>query len=222
MNIKLLPALAIYLAATALYAKSPKPNTPAAQPQKETAMPSQTNYLTHRQLLARAFELAELRPTNRGGRNITPELLKQYFGTPDRDFELSDSPNPEKEATYFAQYGAHSPDSSDIGHFTLILTKSYDKNSNLGEYASVELLYKSNDTQRTKENIMYEPNLIQLASQYGFKPKERWNRWLKEIDFNKNMDSTKSNGRPPKLSVHVKEPPEEFNIYFLNILRIYF
>ena len=219
MNIKLLPILATL---TALYAKSPKPNTPAAKPQKETAIPSQTNYLTHRQLLARAFKLAELRPTNRGGRNITPELLKQYFGTPDRDFELSDSPNPEKEATYFAQYGAHSPDSSDIGHFTLILTKSYDKNSNLGEYASVELLYKSNDTQRTKENIMYEPNLIQLASEYGFKPKERWNRWLKEIDFNKDMDSTKSNGRPPKLSIHVKEPPEEFNIYFLNILRIYF
>nr|WP_314271044.1 hypothetical protein [uncultured Kingella sp.] len=77
MNIKFLPALVLCLAATALYAKSPKPNTPAA-PKKETAMPSQTNYLTHRQLLARAFELAELRPTNRGGRNITPELLKQY------------------------------------------------------------------------------------------------------------------------------------------------
>ena len=222
MNIKLLPALAICLAATALYAKSPKPNTPAAASKKETAMPSQTNYLTHRQLLARAFELAELRPTNRGGRNITPELLKQYFGTPDRDFELSDSPNPEKEATYFTQYGAHSPDSSDIGHFTLILTKSYDKNYDLGEYASVEFFYKDNDIKRTKENIMYEPNLIKLASEYGFKPKERWNHWLKEIDFNKDIDSTKSNDRPPKLSVHVKEPPEEFNIYFLNILRIYF
>ena len=98
MNIKLLPALAICLAATSLYAKSPKPNTPAAaKSQKETAMPSQTNYLTHRQLLARAFELAELRPTNRGGRNITPELLKQYFGTPDRDFKLSSSSNPEKK-----------------------------------------------------------------------------------------------------------------------------
>ena len=221
MNIKLLPALVLCLAATALYAKSPKPNTPAA-PEKETAMPSQTNYLTHRQLLARAFELAELRPTNRGGRNITPELLKQYFGTPDRDFELSDSPNPEKEATYFAQYGAHSPDSSDIGHFTLILTKSYDKDYDLGEYASVEFFYKDNDTKRTKENIMYEPNLIQLASEYGFKPKEYWNRWLKDINFNKDMDSEKSNGRPPKLNVHVKEPPEEFNIYFLDSIRIYF
>ena len=222
MNIKLLPALVLCLAATALYAKSPKPNASAAQPQKETAMPSQTNYLTHRQLLAKAFELAELRPTNRGGRNITPELLKQYFGTPDRDFELSDSPNPEKEATYFAQYGAHSPDSSDIGHFTLILTKSYDKNSNLGEYASVEFFYKYNDTQRTKENIMYEPNLIQLASEYGFKPKEYWNRWLKDINFDKDMDSEKSNGRPSKLNVHVKEPPEKFNIYFLDSIRIYF
>ena len=185
-------------------------------------MPSQTNYLTHRQLLARAFELAELRPTNRGGRNITPELLKQYFGTPDRDFELSDSPNPEKHERYFAQYGAHSPDSSDIGHFTVMLTKSYDKDYDLGEYASVEFFYKDNDTKRTKENIMYEPNLIQLASEYGFKPKEYWNRWLKDINFNKDMDSEKSNGRPPKLNVHVKEPPEEFNIYFLDSIRIYF
>ena len=222
MNIKLLPALVLCLAATALYAKSPKPNTPAATPKKETAMSSQTNYLTHRQLLARAFELAELRPTNRGGRNITPKLLKQYFGTPDRDFELSDSPNPEKEATYFAQYGAHSPDSSDIGHFTLILTKSYDKNSNLGEYASVELLYKSNDTQRTKENIMYEPNLIQLASEYGFRPKERWNRWLKYIDFSKNIDNLKDSERIPELSIHIKEPAKEFDIYFLSRIEISF
>ena len=222
MNIKLLPILAICLAATALYAKSPKPNTPAAKSQKKTAMPSQTHYLTHRQLLARAFELAELRPTNRGGRNITPELLKQYFSTPDRDFELSDSPNPEKHATYFAQYGAHSPDSSDIGHFIVMLTKSYDKNYNLGEYASVEFSYEHSDIQRTKENIMYEPNLIQLASEYGFKPKEHWNRWLKDIDFNKDMDKEKSNGRPPELNVHVKEPPEEFNIYFLDSLIMYF
>ena len=221
MNIKLLPALVLCLIATPLHAAPPKPNSPAT-PKKEATMPSQTNYLTHRQLLARAFELAELRPTNRGGRNITPELLKQYFGTPNRDFELSDSPNPEKHAIYFAQYGAHSPDSSDIGHFTVMLTKSYDKNYNLGEYASVEFFYKYNDTQRTKENIMYEPNLIKLASEYGFKPKEHWNRWLKEIDFNKDMDKEKSNGRPPELNVHVKEPPEEFNIYFLDSLVIYF
>ena len=141
MNIKLFPALVLCLAATALYAQSPKPNTPAAAPKKETAMPSQTNYLTHRQLLPKAFELAELRPTNRGGRNITPELLKQYFGTPDRDFKLSSSSNPGKHERYFAQYGAHSPDSSDIGYFTVILTKSYDKDYDLGEYASVELFY---------------------------------------------------------------------------------
>ena len=221
MNIKLLPALVLCLAATALYAKSPQTNNPAAQPQKETAMPSQTNYLTHRQLLARAFELAELRPTNRGGRNITPELLKQYFGTPDRDFKLSSSSNPGKHERYFAQYGAHSPDSSDIGYFTVILTKSYNKNYDLGEYASVELFYEYGDIQRTKENIMYEPNLIQLASEYGFKHKEKWNRWLKDIEFSKSLEGINKE-RMPELSIHVKEPPEEFNIYFLNILEISF
>ena len=222
MNIKLLPALFLCLATTALYAKSPKPNTPAAKPQKETAMPSQTNYLTHRQLLARAFELAELRPTNRGGRNITPELLKQYFGTPDRDFKLSSSSNPEKKPMYFAQYGAHSPDSSDIGYFTIVLSKSYDSNAYMGKYAIVEFFYESGEKQRTKENIMYEPNLIKLASEHGFKPEEHFNYWLKDIDFIKNIDGVENNDRPPELNVHVKEPPEEFDIYFLNILRIYF
>ena len=90
---------------------------------------------------AKPNQLSDLRPTNRGGRNITPELLKQYFGTPDRDFKLSSSSNPGKHERYFAQYGAHSPDSSDIGYFTVILTKSYDKDYDLGEYASVELFY---------------------------------------------------------------------------------